>query len=178
MKKVKHYNGITRAMLVKRFNLIDGIFYYRYDRRRMKEGDIAGTINGNGRRQIYIDGKILLSSRLAFLWYHGWLPENPLKNCIDHKDRDCLNDKESNLRVVTRSQNQMNMSPQKGSSSKYLGVSWNEPRCKWRAVITVNNKTKHLGRFIDEEEAAKAYDQAAIQYFGEFANLNFKGELI
>lgn len=58
-------------------------------------------------------------------------------------------------------------------TSKYKGVSWRVDGNCWRAVIMVNYKKISLGSFSDEENAAKAYDKAALKYFGEFAVLNF-----
>ncbi len=97
-------------------------------------------------------------------------------NCefmFDHADRDIYNNLESNLRVCTHQQNQFNKDKQKGSyTSKYKGVSWFRRDQCWRAYIVINNKQKHLGYFSDEIQAARAYNAAAIKYFGEFAKLN------
>lgn len=89
---------------------------------------------------------------------------------VDHRDRDGLNNRRSNLRLCTNAQNQWNRVKVRGGS-QYKGVN----RCgrKWRAVIRVDGQQVHLGYFRVEEEAAKAYDAAAVQLFGEFARLNF-----
>jgi hypothetical protein len=58
------------------------------------------------------------------------------------------------------------------TSSIYKGVYWNTGCNKWLAKIGVNRKRIHLGVFACEKEAAKAYNRAAIKYFGEFARLN------
>lgn len=92
----------------------------------------------------------------------------------DHEDHNGLNNQRSNLRIASHTENTRNRSSLKNSSSKYLGVSWIEARSKWYASIQINNKTISLGRFIIEEDAAKAYDIAAVTHYKEFANLNFK----
>jgi hypothetical protein len=60
----------------------------------------------------------------------------------------------------------------KGITSDYVGVCWDKSRNKWIASINVRYKSIHLGRFKIEEEAARAYNEAALKYFGESANLN------
>lgn len=93
---------------------------------------------------------------------------------IDHKDGDGLNNQRGNLRPANNAQNGANRRKQrKVCSSKFKGVDWCSRERRWRSRIMVENKCKHLGYFRNEKEAAKAYDIAAKQYFGEFARLNF-----
>lgn len=106
---------------------------------------------------------------------------------VDHKDRDSLNNRMSNLRFCTYRQNSTNKKPR--GSSKYLGVWLHTSRVKhttksgdnrvyinraWASAINHGGKQIKLGRFSNEIDAAKAYDEAAKKYHGEFANLNFK----
>lgn len=92
---------------------------------------------------------------------------------VDHTDGNSLNNQKKNLRLCTPSQNCTNRKSGAGSSSKYLGVSWVTSRKRWSAYIKKNYKNIFIGHFFDEQEAARAYDEAAIKYHGEFANLNF-----
>lgn len=92
---------------------------------------------------------------------------------VDHKNRNGLDNRKENLRRAAGPQNLGNTKkPRHGTTSKFKGVSLARGDNKFRAGISVQHKTVHLGRFISEEDAARAYNQAAQHYFGEFANLN------
>ncbi len=91
---------------------------------------------------------------------------------IDHKDTIKLNNLEENLRVCTRYQNQHNRTKQRNNTSGYKGITWQEQSKKWRAQIRVNNKKIFLGLFEKDLDAAQAYNNAALQYHGEFAQIN------
>jgi hypothetical protein len=94
---------------------------------------------------------------------------------VDHKDNDGLNCQRYNLRVTTVDKNNKNRRSFIGSS-RYKGVSWNKRLSKWIARIANNGKDIYLGAFEDETEAAIAYDRAATERHGEYANLNFPGD--
>lgn len=94
---------------------------------------------------------------------------------VDHKDHDGRNNQRSNIRIATFRQNACNVLPVKNSSSKYLGVSHcNRKKC-WQVQICMDRKRISLGRYYTEEEAALAYNAAAIVIHGEFASLNKVG---
>lgn len=88
---------------------------------------------------------------------------------VDHVNRNPLDNRRSNLRICTRSQNSINRGPKPGASSKYKGVCWHSKHDVWVARICQT----WLGSFPCETDAALAYDEAARTMFGEFAHLNF-----
>jgi len=91
---------------------------------------------------------------------------------IDHVNRNGLDNRKSNLRICTRSQNVMNTIKKEGCSSIYKGVSYNKRRHKWIVRITMNRIVYYLGAFQNEEEAALTYNNKAKELFGEFACLD------
>jgi len=93
---------------------------------------------------------------------------------VDHINHDILNISKSNLRKCTHAQNCYNRNSDPFSSSEYKGVTKRIKKkyISWDARIRIGERIIHLGSFRDELEAAKAYNDAAIKYFGEFALVN------
>jgi hypothetical protein len=91
---------------------------------------------------------------------------------IDHKNHNGLDCQKENLRTASHSLNGANRRKTKGTS-RFKGVSWDKRKQLWRAQIGKNYKTTFLGWFKNETDAAKAYDTAAVAFFGEFALINF-----
>ncbi|MEY2669223.1 MAG: hypothetical protein RJA59_1861 [Pseudomonadota bacterium] len=96
---------------------------------------------------------------------------------VDHRNRNGLDNRRSNLRPATAAQNNANKPSRRGAKSSYKGVyeAWRPG--KWAASIQVQGNKRYLGSFDDEVSAAKAYDIAASKAWGDFAYLNFPDEL-
>lgn len=93
-------------------------------------------------------------------------------NKVDHIDRNTLNNRKSNLRIANSSQNARNQSITKRNTSGFKGVVWHKRDQCYQVSIVINRVTKYLGYFEDIVEAAKAYDNAAIELHGEYACTN------
>lgn len=125
---------------------------------------LAWTPNVGGKMRTGMHGRLLL---------HRIITNAPDSLVVDHINRNHLDNRRENLRICTNSQNLMNSSKHKDSSSGFKGVC----RCRskthpWRAYIVVDYKQKHLGNFKTAEEAARAYNEAAQELHGIYANLN------
>ena len=93
---------------------------------------------------------------------------------VDHRNGDTLDCRKSNLRLCRTRQNNQNRAKAANRSNPYKGVDLRQ-NGKWRAKISVGKRTVHLGYHDTPELAARAYDAAAVEHFGEFARLNFGG---
>jgi hypothetical protein len=126
------------------------------------------------RKNVYAVRKLRTSSgRTTSQLLHRFITgvTNP-RIIVDHEDHEGLNCQRYNLRPCVHGENNGNQLKTHGTS-KYKGVSWDLSRGLWRAYITIHNRSKFLGRFREEHDAAHAYDEAARAAFGEFALCNF-----
>ena len=134
-------------------------------------GEDAGTISGHksGKYTQYINITVrpnrYKAHRIIWLMQTGEWP----RGHIDHIDGNGLNNKWSNLRDTTISQNSMNQKVRSDSTSGIKGVSYDKSRDVWYAYIDVDGKRKHLGRHETLEEAAAVRKMAEIKYHGEYA---------
>lgn len=131
--------------------------------------DLAWCLNNGGYLTAKYQGATWLLHRLV-AQRAGLDIEN---SQVDHKNRDRADCTRDNLRLSTQSQNSANKPKSAKNTSGYKGVGWHKARGMWRAFIRVNRTDKHLGHFHDPVEAAKAYDKAALEAWGEYASINF-----
>lgn len=92
---------------------------------------------------------------------------------VDHINYNPLDNRRSNIRIVTRSQNMMNRKLLKNNTSGFKGVSWNKRIRRWSVELTFNQKKIHIGHYQDIKIAAKKYDEKAKELFGEYSRINF-----
>lgn len=130
---------------------------------------------GYAMRGLYLGGGAK-NPKNKTIWMHRFIMNTPKELFTDHINMDKLDNRRCNLRVCTKSENAYNQKPRKQTTSQYKGVHFftqmghlNKP---WLAYITVNKKRTYLGYYKTEEEAALAYNIAAMKYHGNFAKLN------
>jgi hypothetical protein len=138
---------------------------------RIKPGDVAGTKSDSGYWNVYVISARYKVHRIIFYMQTG---KDPGNNFIDHVSRNPSDNFE--LRLATRSQNAANrvksLYKNKPTHSEFKGVTWHKTKKKWIAQIIFNKKKTELGAFASELEAAKVYNLAATEFWGEFAVLN------
>jgi hypothetical protein len=132
---------------------------------RGRKGDNPGTDNRNGYLRIIVDYKKYYAHRLAWLHVFGFMPPK-----LDHIDNNRSNNRVSNLRIATQSQNLANISKPRHNTSGFKGVHWAKQNKKWMAQITINGKYIYLGTFPTAEEAYSVYVAAAKKHHGTFAH--------
>ncbi len=114
------------------------------------------------------------NNRTKIISMHRAIMEEPAGMLVDHHNRNTLDNRRENLRLATHSQNQFNKGKtSRKTTSHFIGVFFEKHSGRWVARNTVEGKRIWLGRFDDEIEAARAYDEAARKHHGEFAQLNF-----
>ena len=126
--------------------------------------------------KIYANTMLLINGKQAKISMHRLLVAKQSTSPVDHRDHNTLNNQKENLRVCSLAGNSQNqLKTKRKTSSIYKGV--HRGKHNWVAQInsmTIKGNHAYLGSFKSEVDAAKAYDKAAIERFGEYANLNFK----
>ena len=159
-------SGFKEELLKSAFKTSSDGILYRLDKTGWKEAPTSMSTGGYLR--VSIPGrKSLEKHRLIWLLLHGNFP----KNEIDHIDGCRTNNHPSNLREVTREQNQANRLPNKNSQSRYKGV-YRGYGTKWISSISKSGVRYYLGQFSCETAAAIAYNKKATELNDVYRRLN------
>lgn len=121
--------------------------------------DLKWTLNDNNRNYV--------KNIKHGIYIHRLIANAKDGDIVDHIDRNPLNNRKNNLRLVSSSQNSQNKSLQVNNTSGFIGVYWISEKNKWRAEIQINGESKSLGYFHEKNEAIIARLKAEKQYFGE-----------
>lgn len=133
-----------------------GIFSWRIAKGNVKAGSTTGCPDRSGHLMIGVDSRLYMAHRLAWLYYYGDWPTDQ----IDHRNGVRDDNRITNLREASGSENQQNVSKRAGASSRFLGVTWHANAKKWQAKIQHRRKKLHLGYFETENAAHSAYLKA------------------
>lgn len=154
----------SRARELIFYDMETGKLSWKVKKGSVNPGDKAGARHCRGYLCTVIDRVPYLNHRLAWLIVTGDWPSKQ----IDHINMVKTDNRWSNLREATNSENHLNASVRSDNTSGYRGVSFCKKENKWRARCNINKKEYNIGMFKTAEEAAKAYDSFAIKMHGEF----------
>jgi HNH endonuclease/AP2 domain len=135
------------------------------------------SVSSDGGKRMYVSTRI--EGKKIYL--HRFLLEAPHDQRVDHRNGDPLDNRKANLRLATHQQNMFNCGKRstykgKPTASIFKGVTWDKTRGRHKAQIAKDGVKHNLGHFMEERSAAMAYDHAALEMFGEFAQTNFTYE--
>lgn len=134
--------------------------------RRVKAGESAGSLWPSGYVGISCGGKRYLAHRLAWLFTYGEWP-----TCdVDHINRNPADNRISNLRLATRSENNVNAGLRSTNSSGVRGVYWSKRSERWIARVQKGGRQVHVGSFKSLDQASAAVRDAYVREFGAFAS--------
>lgn len=163
----------TRLCEVCDYDPETGNLIWKESGKKRTVGAVIGSLGSHGYLETSIDRNRYLVHRLVWLWHKG---EFPVQH-TDHINHIRTDNRIDNLRAVSNRENNYNQSKRtKPTTSRWRGVSWDTGRQIWKSALKSAKGYKFVGYFKEEADAAMAYNEAALQYYKEFANLNVHEE--
>jgi len=145
-----------------------GITWKKYAGGKSKVGKHAGHLHQEKQRWVVtFKKKLYYCYRIVYYLQTGI---DPGDRFIDHATHET--DTNNNLRVATQAENMANARIRSDNTSGFKGVTFDKVRRKWKSKIHIDGREIFLGRFKTREDAAHAYNAAALEYRSEFACLN------
>lgn len=149
---------LTVEYLYKRFDYKNGNLY--------KKGGLKPLLASiDGYRVVRIGTKMCKMHRIIFMMHHGYMPK-----IVDHIDGNTFNNKITNLREATQTENAQNRKIDKTNKSGFKNVNWHKKSQKWVVQISSFNKKIHVGLFDDVELADLVAQEARNKFHKSFAN--------
>jgi hypothetical protein len=153
-----------------KFTILDPQDFYLFN-------NFHWCVNGRDEQFYAVRNIVTAHGKTKLVRLHREILKPPKGLVVDHRNGNTLDNRRDNLRLATKAQNMQNRRKRKNTSSRFIGVSFDKNYKKWVTQIVYQGNKKWLGRFDSEIEAAKVYDNAAKKYHGDFARLNFPGDI-
>lgn len=165
-KRAHGQAGLTAGALrqILAYDPDTGVFTFMKTRGGMRSGAVAGHISRLGYREIRVCGVQYQAQRLAWLYIYGQWPSQH----VDHRNLSRDDNRISNLRECTRSENKANSGIYRNNRCGVKGVTFRKSG-GWQARIRKDGILYNLGYFPSKEEAGSAYSAAAERMYGEFS---------
>lgn len=162
---MSNYN-LKRLKELLDFDEKTGLFTWKCRRGHVGKGAIAGSLDKDGYIKIRADKKILCAHRIAWGFFYGEIPS--LDFDIDHKNGNRSDNRITNLRLATRSQNNFNAGMKSNNTTGYKGVSYQKNIGKYAAEASINKVKYRLGFYDTAKEAGDAYKNFVKKMHGEY----------
>ncbi|KMV67769.1 hypothetical protein AI28_08025 [bacteria symbiont BFo1 of Frankliniella occidentalis] len=147
-----------------RYDADTGLVWWRQPKGSRKLDKSCGTVGGSGYLMVRVDGRLYTLHRIIWKMITGNEPMH-----LDHINGCRIDNRITNIREVTRSQNNQSIGLTRANKSGYVGVRYSTKDRSWTSYIKSGSKRIHIGNFKEKKLAVESYNKKAIELHGEFA---------